>query len=75
MDGVACKLPGVISPPLNGAPEAATPPQIKPRISEGVQKLRLITEEKRWPTASPAAASPVSSRSRAHICGRNRDLL
>lgn len=44
MDGVACKLPGVISPPLNGAPEAATLPQIKPRISEGVQKLQLVSE-------------------------------
>lgn len=26
MDGVACKLPGIISPLLNRATEAATPP-------------------------------------------------
>lgn len=44
MDGIACKLPGIISPLLNGAPEAAAPPHTIPnvtQISERVKKLQL----------------------------------
>lgn len=44
MDGIACKLPGIISPLLNGAPEAAAPPHTIPnvtQISEHVKKLQL----------------------------------
>lgn len=73
MDGIACKLPGIISPLLNRAPEAATPPhtiQNVTQISERVKKLQLqlISGEKQWTdvketTAASAAASPAFSRS------------
>lgn len=57
MDGIACKLPGVISPLLNGAPGAATLPQNKPRISERVKKLQLISEGKQRPVGKELTAT------------------
>lgn len=73
MDSVACKLPGIISPLLNRAPEAAAAPPLHTienvtQISERVEKLRLSSGEQQCTkglTAPSAAASPDSSRSGA----------
>lgn len=66
MDGIACKLPGIISPLLNRAPEAATPPhtiQNMTQISERVKKpqLRLLSAEKEWTDVKELRASSARS--------------
>lgn len=69
MDGVSCKLPGIISPLLNRAPEAATPPHT----------IRNVTQifRAREKAAAPAHVwrGPADRCKRADGLVRRRPLL